>query len=223
MDRRSLFRSAAASGLVGIAGKTALGAEPPRPDGVPVTGPQGPLPPLPVLTDPGERRGDMLYRRLGRTGESVSAIGFGGSHFAKPGARPEATSVRLCHAGARSRHQLHGQRVGLQRRRQRAAHGHRPVAGQATASKRLPHDQGGRPHRGQSAQHAARDQSLRPPAAPTISTCGMFHEVLRYDDPDRVFAPSGAPSRPRSRPAQGRQGPPHRLHRPQGPGASTST
>ena len=39
----------------------------------------------------------MLYRRLGRTGETVSAIGFGGSHFAKPGI-DQATSIRLCHA-----------------------------------------------------------------------------------------------------------------------------
>ena len=39
----------------------------------------------------------MLYRRLGRTGESVSAIGFGGSHFAKPGI-DQAPSIRLCHA-----------------------------------------------------------------------------------------------------------------------------
>jgi uncharacterized protein len=29
------------------------------------------------VTDPGEMRGEMLYRKLGSTGESVSAIGLG--------------------------------------------------------------------------------------------------------------------------------------------------
>ena len=34
---------------------------------------------LPFVTDPGERRGDMLYRRFGRTDELISAIGMAGS------------------------------------------------------------------------------------------------------------------------------------------------
>ncbi len=91
MDRCSLFRSAAASGLVG---KATLGVEP-RQDIPLVTGPQIPLPPLPLLTDPGERCGDMLYRRLGRTRESVSAIGFGGSHSPSPAStrRPRSGCV----------------------------------------------------------------------------------------------------------------------------------
>ncbi len=39
----------------------------------------------------------MLYRRLGRTAETVSAIGLGGSYVAKPGVE-QATSIRPCHA-----------------------------------------------------------------------------------------------------------------------------
>ena len=35
------------------------------------------------VSDPGERRGDMLYRKLGRTGESVSLIGLGGAHLSR--------------------------------------------------------------------------------------------------------------------------------------------
>lgn len=39
---------------------------------------------LPIISDPGEMRGEMLYRLLDSTGERVSAIGLGGSHIAKP-------------------------------------------------------------------------------------------------------------------------------------------
>ena len=42
---------------------------------------------LPLLNGPapGEtRKGDMIYRPLGRTGETVSIIGIGGSHIGKP-------------------------------------------------------------------------------------------------------------------------------------------
>jgi hypothetical protein len=51
---------------------------------------------LPRVTDPGEMRGEMLYRKLGSTGESVSAIGLGGSHIGKP-AVTEAEATRLIH------------------------------------------------------------------------------------------------------------------------------
>lgn len=77
MNRRSLFRSAAATGLLGIAATTAHAATKTGADSAPLlTGPQGPMPPLPLLTDHGEMRGEMLYRKLGWTGETVSAIGF---------------------------------------------------------------------------------------------------------------------------------------------------
>ncbi len=86
MERRNLFKTVVAGSLAGTLAPAAF-ARPASPDGA--------LPPLPTLTDPGERRGDMPYRKLGRTGEMVSAIGFGGSHFAKPTIEP-IQSAKLC-------------------------------------------------------------------------------------------------------------------------------
>lgn len=42
------------------------------------------------------RRGEMLYRKFGKTGIEISAIGLGGSHFAKTG--DEAESIKLVRA-----------------------------------------------------------------------------------------------------------------------------
>lgn len=49
---------------------------------------------LPLARSAGTRKGDMLYRTLGRTGERVSAIGMGGFHIAKHGLTDEQ-SIQL--------------------------------------------------------------------------------------------------------------------------------
>src|ERR1700760_1719636 len=49
------------------------------------------------VTDPGERKGDVLYRKLGRTGERVSAIGMGGAHLSRA-PLTEASAGKLVHA-----------------------------------------------------------------------------------------------------------------------------
>lgn len=50
-------------------------------------------------------KGEMPYRRLGRTGERVSLIGLGGYHIGNHRDHPH---------GHRQWHQLHGQLLGLQ-------------------------------------------------------------------------------------------------------------
>ena len=142
---------------------------------------------LPFVTDPGERRGDMLYRRFGRTQEMISAIGMGGFHLGKS-AVSDAEAVRLVHEGIdrgitfidncwdynQGRSEL---RVGVAL------------------------DQGGYRDRvflmskmdGRTKQEAARqiDTSLLRMRTDRIDLI-QHHEILRYDDPDRIFAEGGA-------------------------------
>src|SRR3979411_448956 len=49
---------------------------------------------IPLTSSAGTRKGDMLYRILGRTGERVSAIGMGGFHLGQHGLSDQE-SVRL--------------------------------------------------------------------------------------------------------------------------------
>ena len=49
---------------------------------------------IPLVSSAGTRKGDMLYRTLGRTGERVSAIGMGGYHIAQHGLTDDE-SIRL--------------------------------------------------------------------------------------------------------------------------------
>ena len=142
---------------------------------------------LPYVTDPGERRGDMLYRRFGRTDEMISAIGMGGFHLGKS-VLTDAEATRLLHEGVdrginfidncwdynEGRSEL---RVGVAL------------------------DQGGYRDRvflmskmdGRTKAEAARqiDTSLQRMRTDRIDLV-QHHEILRYDDPDRVFAEGGA-------------------------------
>ena len=142
---------------------------------------------LPAITDPGERRGDMLYRRFGRTSEMVSDIGIGGFHLGKYAVSDEE-AVRLVHQGIdrginfvdncwdynKGRSEL---RVGVAL------------------------DQGGYRDRvmlmtkidGRTKEEAASqiDTSLKRMRTDRIDLI-QHHEILRYDDPDRIFAEGGA-------------------------------
>jgi len=57
-----------------------------------------------------ERSGDMIYRKLGRTGERVSAIGMGGYHIGVPS---EQESMRLIRSAIDRGITFHGQLLGL--------------------------------------------------------------------------------------------------------------
>ena len=128
-----------------------------RHDIPPATKPEGRPPPSPGLTDPGERRGDMLTAGLRQTGKTVSVMGFGGSHLARSSIE-QATSIRL---GMALNEAGYCDKAFLMTK----------VGG-----------------RNKDIAQTQLDRLLSRLRTDCLDLW-MFHEVLRHDHPDRIFAP----------------------------------
>ena len=193
MERRTFIKAtlAGAAGL-GLTGESASAAAPTLAgETLPTTGaPQtaaGAAAALPRVADPGELRGEMIYRKLGTTGETVSAIGLGGSHIGKP-KLTEADSIKLIHEALdrgitfldNSWDYNEGQSE-LRMGKALAEGGYRQKAFLMTKLD-------GRTKEAASNQL---DDSLKRLKTDHIDLV-QFHEILRFDDPDRVFAEDGA-------------------------------
>ncbi len=179
MERRNLFTTAAAAGLAVVAGAVGARAQDQDPQDHPGA--------LPRLTEPGELRGEMLFRPFGRTGETVSAIGFGGSHFAKPGIS-ETELVRLCQQaidrGINFMDNSWDYNKGLSEERMGKALEQGGYRKRAFLMSKVD----GRDAR--TAQRQLEDSLLR--LRTDHLDLWQIHETLRYEDPDRVFAKGGA-------------------------------
>jgi aryl-alcohol dehydrogenase-like predicted oxidoreductase len=142
---------------------------------------------LPFVSDAGELRGEMLYRPFGKSGEKISAIGMGGFHLGKS-ALSDAEATRLIHEaidrGITFMDNCWDYNKGRSELRM----------GEAL-------DQGGYRDRvflmtkmdGRSKKEAADqiDTSLKRLRTDRIDLI-QHHEILRFDDPDRIFAEGGA-------------------------------
>jgi aryl-alcohol dehydrogenase-like predicted oxidoreductase len=164
MDRRDFLRTTAAAAAV-----TAV-------------------PSAPVQTSPPTRRPEsptMIYRELGRTGERVSAIGLGGFHIGKQ--QDPQESIRLIRSaldrGITFLDNCWDYNDGLSEVRmgQALRDGYRQRAFLMTKID------------GRDAKTAAQqiEQSLGRLQTDTIDLM-QFHECIRLDDADRIFAPGGA-------------------------------
>ena len=141
---------------------------------------------IPLTSSAGTRNGDMLYRTLGRTGEKVSAIGMGGFHIAQPGLS-EQESIRLV-------------RSAIDR-------------GITFMDNSWDYNEGQSEVRmGKALKDGYRlkvflmtkiDGRTKEVAEQQIETClerlqtdhidlVQHHEIIRFDDPDRIFAGGGA-------------------------------
>lgn len=142
---------------------------------------------LPRVTNPGTLRGEMLYRQLGTTGIEVSAIGLGGSHIGKP-ALTDAQSVQLIHAALdrginfldNSWDYNEGRSELLVGKALREG-GYRQKAFVMTKLD----------GRTKTVAKKQIDQSLLRLGVDHIDLL-QHHEVLRFDDPDRIFSEDGA-------------------------------
>lgn len=131
-------------------------------------------------------REDLPYRTLGRTGERVSALGLGGFHLGVPHVS-EAESVRIIRtaidAGINFLDNSWDYNGGMSEIRMGKAlrDGYRERAFLMTKID------------GQTKETATRQigESLRRLQTDVIDLL-QFHEVIRMDDPDRIFGPRGA-------------------------------
>ncbi len=180
--RRDLLKSGAvlagtAAGL-GLAGPGQ--AQDPATDVAPTAA--GPLAPTP----PGTRRGEMPYRTLGQTGEQVSLIGMGGFHIGKPDTDAEATA--LIHAGVDrginfldNSWDYNNGNSEVRMGKALAQDGYRDRVFLMTKID----------GRTSAAFNAQLEQSLTRLQTDHVDLV-QFHEIIRMEDPDRIFAPGGA-------------------------------
>ena len=177
MDRRGFIRTVAAVAAAGTLPPEAYAApdERVRPKAGSVTAsiPQHP---------------DMKYRALGTTGEAVSLVGMGGFHLAKPGGMDDGEAIRVVHAGLDAGINFcdncwdyNGGESELRLGRALAQGGYRDKIFLMTKID------------GRTAEAAAGqiETSLRRLQTDHLDLL-QFHEIIRPDDPARVFAPGGA-------------------------------
>jgi predicted aldo/keto reductase-like oxidoreductase len=191
MERRELL-SAATVVLAGAAMTRQAHAEATPKKAGPRVGQQGPgapdaqLPPLPRAKTAGTLRGEMLYRQLGKTGVEVSAIGLGGWHIGVK-KLSEEESVRLIrqaldrgmnfldnswdyHDGRSE--QLMGKALAQGYRQKAFVMSKIDARTKDLARKQI-------------------DESLSRLKVDHIDLM-QHHEVIRFDDADRIFAEGGA-------------------------------
>ena len=133
------------------------------------------------------RKGDMLYRSFGKTGETVSVLGVGGSHIGQAASDELATAIvrsaidRGVNFMDNSWDYNNGDGRAETRMGAALRDGYRQKVFLMTKAD------------GRTREAAARqlDQSLQRLQTDHVDLL-QFHETIRMEDPDRFFAPGGA-------------------------------
>ncbi|MCJ2112502.1 aldo/keto reductase [Methylobacterium sp. E-025] len=185
MERRSFLQSAVVgAGLAAAGGSSATAAV--DPTALPGNRPSDPAS-LPLVTDPGERRGEMLYRAFGRHSDKISAIGMGGFHLGKS-AVTDDEATRLIHQGIERGITFMDNCWDYNEGRSELRMGAALQEGSRRDKVFLMSKMDGRTKEEAMKQIDASLHRLRTDRIDLV----QHHEILRYDDPDRVFAEGGA-------------------------------
>ena len=139
------------------------------------------------VTAPGTMKGEMLYRDLGATGEQVSTIGLGGSHLGKANLQ-EDEAIRLIHEGLDRGINFLDNSWDYNEGRSEECVGKALSQGGYRKKAFVMTKIDGR------TKEVATNQindSLRRLKVDHIDLL-QHHEVIRFDDPDRIFNEGGA-------------------------------
>ncbi|MHC5855548.1 aldo/keto reductase [Nostoc sp.] len=131
------------------------------------------------------RRGEMLYRHLGRTGEQVSLIGLGGYHIGK--IPEEQESIKLIRSAIDRGINFMDNSWDYHNGRSHRWMGNALKDGYRQKVFLMTKIDG----RTKGAAKMQIDESLKDLQVDHIDLL-QHHEILRFEDPDRVFAPGGA-------------------------------
>jgi predicted aldo/keto reductase-like oxidoreductase len=184
MKRREFFKAAAICGAASTL-PSALAQEKSNAN-VSEKQENGSMNQIPLTSSAGTRKGDMLYRTLGRTGEKVSALGMGGFHVGHKGLSDD-DSIRLIRSaidrGITFMDNSWDYNEGQSEIRMGKAlkDGYRQKVFLMTKID------------GRTKEAAERqlETSLERLQTDHIDLV-QHHEIIRFDDPDRIFAEGGA-------------------------------
>ncbi len=167
MERRDFLKSATAASVAAA---------------IPASAQSGPAASAPVKRPESP---DMIYRELGTTGERVSAIGMGGYHLGMQ--KDPNESINLLHAGVDRGITFldncwdYNDGISEVRMGQALRNGYRQKVFLMTKMDGRTADE----YKKQLEQSLGRLQT-------DMIDLVQFHEVIRMEDPDRIFAPGGA-------------------------------
>jgi predicted aldo/keto reductase-like oxidoreductase len=184
--RRDFLKEAAmAAGAAGLASaQVGLAQAADSPQAQPPHGAEPGLP-GPFQTPESERKGDMLYRTLGRTGQKVSLIGIGGSHIGQP--KDDDEAIKIVRTGIdrgitfMDNSWDYGDGKCETRMGKALRDGYRDKVFLMTKVDGRTKD----------SANKQLDESLQRLQTDYLDLW-QFHEVIRMEDPDRIFAKDGA-------------------------------
>jgi uncharacterized protein len=141
---------------------------------------------IPLATTAGTREGDMLYRKLGRTGQKVSAIGMGGFHIGQHGLSEE-DSIRLVRSAIDRGITFLDNSWDYNEGQSEIRMGKALKGGYRQKVFLMTKIDG----RTKEAAERQIETSLERLQTDHIDLV-QHHEIIRFDDPDRIFAEGGA-------------------------------